>query len=69
MEPFQFGEYTVGPSITKKAEMRSFPIPHVFLIKERPAAVSIKSLVKDAVARLPGGVGTRSDVALLVKMS
>lgn len=59
----------VGPSITRKGEMRSFAIPHVFLIKERPPSVSVKSLVKDAVARLPDGVGTRSDVAELVKMS
>ena len=49
--------------------MRSAPIHHVLLKAERPPFVSILSLVRDAVSRLPDGVGTRLDVTELCKDS
>lgn len=45
------------------------PREHYFLKTERPACVNILGLVRDAAARLPDGVGTRTDVAELVKDS
>jgi nuclear factor related to kappa-B-binding protein len=36
---------------------------------KRPAHVNLLGLVRDAAARLPGGVGTRPDVAILLKDS
>ena len=42
---------------------------HVMLISDRPAYVTILSLVKDSVARLPNGEGTRADVCTLLKDS
>ena len=35
---------------------------HALLISNRPAYVTILSLVRDAVARLPNGEGTRAEV-------
>ena len=49
--------------------MRSAPIHHVLLKSQRPSFVSILSIVRDAVARLPDGVGTRLDVTELCKDS
>ena len=49
--------------------MRSAPIHHVLLKTVRPPFVSILSVVRDAVARLPDGVGTRTDVTELCKES
>jgi nuclear factor related to kappa-B-binding protein len=49
--------------------MRSAPIHHVLLKTERPPFVSILSIVRDAVARLPDGIGTRTDVVELCKES
>ena len=49
--------------------MRSCPIPHVLLKSNRPPFVSILSVVRDGVARLPDGVGTRLDVTELCKDS
>jgi nuclear factor related to kappa-B-binding protein len=39
---------------------------HPLLTSVRPPSVNILSLVRDAAARLPGGIGTRADVALLL---
>jgi hypothetical protein len=49
--------------------MRSAPIHHAILKLERPPFVSILTIVRDAVARLPDGVGTRLDVLELCKES
>jgi hypothetical protein len=49
--------------------MRSTPSQHVLLKQERPALCSVLSIVRDAVARLPNGVGTRTDVIELCKES
>ena len=73
MKPFTFthGElkYTVGPCVRKKLQMRHTPIPHVLLKPERPPFVSILTIVRDAAARLPDGIGTKQDCAELVKDS
>lgn len=42
---------------------------HPLVVPGAPASVSMLSLVRDAVARLPNGVGTRSDVAILLRQS
>lgn len=49
--------------------MRSAPIHHALLKTERPPFISILSIVRDAVCRLPDGVGTRLDVTELCKDS
>lgn len=56
--PFQ-GVFTVKEAGQNKAR------EHALLISERPAYVTILTLVRDAVARLPNGEGTRADVSLL----
>ena len=38
---------------------------HTILVNERPAYVTILCLVRDAVARLPEGEGTRVDVSVV----
>lgn len=45
------------------------PREHFLLKTKRPAHVNLLGLVRDAAARLPGGVGTRPDVAILLKDS
>jgi len=62
-------KYVVGPCIRKRAQMRSAPIHHAILKLERPPFVSILTIVRDAVARLPDGVGTRLDVMELCRES
>ncbi len=42
---------------------------HILLKTDRPPFISILSLVRDAVCRLPDGVGTRMDVTELAKES
>lgn len=42
---------------------------HFLMRAERPAAVTLLALVRDAVARLPGGEGSRTDVCELLKES
>jgi len=42
---------------------------HFLLKTERPSHITLLSLVRDAASRLPGGVVTRPDVALLLKDS
>ena len=41
--------------------------PHALLIKKRSPAVTILSLVRDACARFPAGVGTRADLCILFR--
>ncbi|XP_063933266.1 nuclear factor related to kappa-B-binding protein-like isoform X2 [Zophobas morio] len=45
------------------------PRPHYALLSNRPACVSLLSLVRDAVSRLPNGQGTRDDIITLLKDS
>ncbi|XP_070551804.1 nuclear factor related to kappa-B-binding protein-like [Ptychodera flava] len=42
---------------------------HLLLVSDRPAFVTILSLVRDAAARLPNGEGTRADICELLKDS
>ena len=42
---------------------------HFLLENDRPAGVTLLSLVRDAAARLPGGEGSRTDVCELLKES
>ncbi|VDN16449.1 unnamed protein product, partial [Dibothriocephalus latus] len=42
---------------------------HPLLRSDRPAWVSISEIVRDAVARLPNGEGTRPEIAMLVQDS
>ncbi|CDW73136.1 UNKNOWN [Stylonychia lemnae] len=59
----------VGPVFRKRAQIQNRPREHLFLKSERPPGVNILALVRDAAARLPDQVGTRTDVAELVKDS
>ena len=47
----------------------SKPREHILLRKDRPSFITILSLVRDAAARLPDGVGTRADICELLKQS
>ena len=49
--------------------MRSVASNYPLLKKDRPSNTSIISIVRDAVCRMPSGVGTRSDVVELCKDS
>uniref|UniRef100_A0A803NCV9 Uncharacterized protein n=1 Tax=Chenopodium quinoa TaxID=63459 RepID=A0A803NCV9_CHEQI len=42
---------------------------HNLLKCDRPASITILTIVRDAAARLPGGIGIRGDVAVLVRDS
>ena len=54
---------TVAPVAKKISVLTGKPRDHPLLKSERPACVTILTLVRDAAARLPGGVGTRADIA------
>ena len=43
--------------------------PHPLLIGDRPYFITFIVLVQDAVARLPNGEGTKTDICMLVKES
>ena len=60
----------VGPAIRSTATTApesARPKPHVMLAAARPAAVTILTLVRDAVSRLPNGEGTRADIVELLR--
>ena len=60
IHPFKTqGVHTLSDMDTCKAR------EHTILVNERPAYVTILCLVRDAVARLPEGEGTRVDVSLV----
>lgn len=42
---------------------------HALLVENRPGHINLLSLIRNAASRLPGGVGTRADVAQLMKDS
>ncbi|WAQ99732.1 NFRKB-like protein [Mya arenaria] len=61
----------VGPVkgvFTKKSDAAKAR-EHALLVNNRPAFVTILTLVRDAVARLPNGEGTRGDICELLKDS
>ena len=49
--------------------MRTAPTHHACLKADRPPFISILTLVRDAIARAPDGVATRTDVMELAKES
>ncbi|KAK7097674.1 hypothetical protein V1264_004618 [Littorina saxatilis] len=56
------GVYNKENAVTKARE-------HNLLVSDRPAFVTILTLVRDAAARLPNGEGTRGDICELLKDS
>lgn len=55
----------VPPIRASNVANQAKPRAHHLLSNTRPWCVSILSLVRDSVARLPGGIGTRADVTRL----
>ncbi|CAB3372355.1 Hypothetical predicted protein [Cloeon dipterum] len=64
-------ESVVGPLRGACATNSSLSKPrgHTLLVSDRPNCVTILSLVRDALARLPNGEGTRSDICILLRDS
>ncbi|XP_071686725.1 uncharacterized protein [Rutidosis leptorrhynchoides] len=60
---------TVAPSRKGAGKPTSKARDHFMLKKDRPPHVTILCLVRDAAARLPGGIGTRADVCTLIRDS
>lgn len=56
------GIYTQAPGMAKARG-------HNMLVPDRPNFVTILTLVRDAIARLPNGEGTRADICELLKSS
>lgn len=60
----------VAPVIKKKnQQINNKPREHAQLKSQRPAIVTLLCLVRDAVSRLPDGIGTRADILELIKHS
>ena len=60
----------VAPVLKKMPNSQSSkPREHAMLKQDRPAYVTILCLARDAVAKLPDGVGTRADICDLLKDS
>ncbi|XP_050542288.1 nuclear factor related to kappa-B-binding protein isoform X2 [Daktulosphaira vitifoliae] len=64
-------ESIVGPvrGIYNSSNIHKAARGHSLLIENRPHFISILVLVRDATARLPNGMGTRSDICTLLKDS
>ncbi|KAE9537995.1 hypothetical protein AGLY_005967 [Aphis glycines] len=64
-------ESVVGPvrGIYNSSNIHKAARGHSLLIENRPHFISILVLVRDATARLPNGMGTRSDICTLLKDS
>lgn len=61
---------SVGPVRINHSSSASNKVkPHPLLFSTRPAFVTFIVLVQDALARLPNGVGTKTDICMLVKDS
>ncbi|GAB4833708.1 hypothetical protein Ancab_031955 [Ancistrocladus abbreviatus] len=60
---------TVAPVSRARLKLPSRARDHFLLKTDRPGIVSLLCVVRDAAARLPGGVGTRSDVCILLRDS
>ena len=63
------GKAMVAPVKRINGKLAAKAREHSMLEFDRPAHVTILCLVRDAAARLPGGVGTRADVCTLLKDS
>jgi len=70
LEPFEYQlgnkTYTVAPIIRNRKQLKAIPSTYPLLVNNRPPQASLLAIVRDAAARLPDNVGTRSDVALLM---
>ncbi|XP_067662843.1 nuclear factor related to kappa-B-binding protein-like [Haliotis asinina] len=64
-------ESVVGPvkGVYSKDNAMNKAREHALLVSDRPAFVTILTLVRDAAARLPNGEGTRGDICELLKDS
>jgi nuclear factor related to kappa-B-binding protein len=62
-------KYIVAPMKRVVGNGGNKPREHFLLKTDRPAHINLLCLVRDAAARLPGGVGTRPDVSLLLRDS
>ncbi|CAI5963423.1 unnamed protein product [Closterium sp. NIES-65] len=63
------GKAMVAPVVRHGAKAVAKARDHAMLKLERPPHVTILSLVRDAAARLPNGIGTRADVCTLLRDS
>ena len=59
----------VAPACKKYNESNTKARDHYLLKNDRPAIVTLLSLVRDAACKLPNGFGTRNDICLLLKES
>ena len=59
----------VAPACKKLSDSTAKARDHYLLKPERPAVVTLLSLVRDAAAKLPNGFGTRNDICELLKES
>mmetsp|Transcript_19661 Transcript_19661/g.75432 ORF Transcript_19661/g.75432 Transcript_19661/m.75432 type:complete len:922 (-) Transcript_19661:22-2787(-) len=66
---FKGKEVVVASMKRKIAKRPAKARAHPILRGDRPGHISVLSLVRDAAARLPGGIGTRPDVATLLRDS
>ena len=64
-EPISVGPVRINHSSSASQKVK----PHPLLVSNRPAFVTFIVLVQDALARLPNGVGTKTDICMLVKDS
>lgn len=72
-KPFTYklksGEMRSVAPVCRKGETLAKARDHALLKAERPACVTLLSIVRDAAAKLPKGFGSRSDICELVKES
>ena len=66
---FRNSQVCVAPMKRGLGNQKQKPRDHFLLKKDRPPHISLLCLVRDAAARLPGGIGTRPDVAILLRDS
>jgi hypothetical protein len=59
----------VAPVCKKAMDVNVRPRDHFLLLSDRPCAVTILGLVRDAAAKLPQGFGTRGAICELLKES
>ena len=71
-KPFVYnlaGNKSIVAPMKRAASTSNRAREHYLLKQDRPSHVTLLCLVRDSAARLPGGVGTRADVALLLRDS
>ncbi len=62
--------YRLGALVTtvapQKSKLGKHARKHAMLLDDRPASVNVQDVVRDALARLPQGVGTKFDLQMLL---